>query len=84
MALRPRNGTLVIEPDDMLVADRFCTVTGLASMGPTALKGNVYLEVDGRGNKTASGLDQSISSCSRGTGPGEGSNDTIPDSISRM
>ena len=42
-----RVGSLDIEPSDALVADRFCTRTGLTLMG--GLKGNVYLEVDGTG-----------------------------------
>ncbi|MGH8979894.1 MAG: DUF4157 domain-containing protein [Acidimicrobiales bacterium] len=51
-----KNGALVIEPDDSLASVRFCTVTGLTLMGPNNVKGNVYREVDGRGNETASGL----------------------------
>ncbi len=56
-ALRPghptdaiKNGVLNIQLGNDLAAQRFATRKGLTLMGATAIKGNVYLEVDGSGN----------------------------------
>jgi hypothetical protein len=52
-----KNGALAIENGDDLVAAKFYTKTGLTLMGTTALKGNVYLQVDGEGKTLQEGLD---------------------------
>jgi hypothetical protein len=44
-----KNGVLTIELGNDLASQRFATRKGLTLMGATALKGNVYLEVDGSG-----------------------------------
>jgi len=52
-----KNGVLKIEDGQDLVNERFVTRQGLTLMGPSALKGNVYLRVDGRGRTVAEGID---------------------------
>ena len=51
-----RRASLNIELGNTLAPDRFCTRRGLTLMG-NGLKGNVYLEVDGRGNPLNKGID---------------------------
>jgi hypothetical protein len=52
-----KNGVLDVEQGDDLVESRFATRKGLTLMGGTALKGNVYLEVDGGANVLGQGAD---------------------------
>ncbi len=52
-----RNGQLDIVAGNDLSTTRFMTRRGLTLMGPAALKGNVYLEVDGNGTILDQGLD---------------------------
>ncbi len=52
-----KNGALNIVLGNDLSNQRFATRQGLTLMGATALKGNVYLQVDGSGNVVAQGLD---------------------------
>ena len=54
---RIKNGALNIVLGNDLAAQRFSTRKGLMLMGGTALKGNVYLQVDGSGNILDQGLD---------------------------
>jgi hypothetical protein len=52
-----RDGALRKELGNDLSQHRFVTRRGLTLMGATALKGNVFLQVDGSGNVLAQGLD---------------------------
>jgi hypothetical protein len=52
-----KNGTLTIELGNDLSSQRFATRRGLTLMGDTALKGNVYLQVDYDGTVFSQGLD---------------------------
>ena len=52
-----KNGTLTIELGNDLSSQRFATRRGLTLMGETALKGNVYLQVDYDGTVFSQGLD---------------------------
>lgn len=52
-----KNGALDVQPGDDLVADRLYTRPGLTLMGATALKGNVYLQVDGTGKALNTGME---------------------------
>jgi hypothetical protein len=54
---RIKNGVLKVVLGNDLATQRFTTRTGLTLMGDTKLKGNVYLEVDGRGNVLDQGID---------------------------
>jgi hypothetical protein len=57
-ALRPnrREGDLVIEDEQTLADETFCTRQGLTLMG-SGLKGNVYLKVNGFGTPLEEGMD---------------------------
>ena len=52
-----RNGTLDVVPGNDLNGQKFVTRRGLTLMGATAIKGNVYLEVDGVGGVLRRGLE---------------------------
>jgi len=52
-----KDGVLKIDNGDALVAAKFATKTGLTLMGTTALKGNVFLQVDGEGKTVQEGFD---------------------------
>ncbi len=52
-----KNGVVTIELGNALGPQRFATRKGLTLMGATALKGNVYLEVDGSGTVVDSSID---------------------------
>lgn len=52
-----RDGNLDIVDGNSLSTTRFMTRQGLTLMGPAALRGNVYLEVDGNGTILDQGLD---------------------------
>jgi hypothetical protein len=51
-----KSGALDIERGDDLATERFYTKSGLTLMGDTAIKGNVYLQVDGAGNPVTDGI----------------------------
>jgi hypothetical protein len=52
-----RDGALHVELGNDLSQNRFVTRQGLTLMGATALKGNVFLQIDGSGNVLARGHD---------------------------
>ncbi len=52
-----KNGVLQIDNGDALVGAKFYTKAGLTLMGATAIKGNVYLQVDGEGKTVQEGFD---------------------------
>ena len=52
-----RDGAVNVELGNDLSTHRFVTRQGLTLMGATALKGNVFLQIDGSGNVLAQGLD---------------------------
>jgi hypothetical protein len=51
-----KNGALKIDNGDVLVNDRFYTKSGLTLMGASAIKGNVYEQVDDSGKMLQEGL----------------------------
>lgn len=51
-----KNGALVFSKDEHLGPDRFYTRQGLTLMGTTALRGNVYREVNGAGTVVNDGV----------------------------
>lgn len=51
-----KDGLLKVDNGDALVGAKFSTKTGLTLMGATALKGNVYLQVDGEGKSVQEGF----------------------------
>jgi hypothetical protein len=52
-----KDGAVDVELGNDLSTHRFVTRQGLTLMGATALKGNVFLQIDGSGNVLAQGLD---------------------------
>ncbi len=56
-SLAVRNGALDFRRDDALANERFMTRRGLTLIGPSRLRGNVTLEIDGNGNVVDRGID---------------------------